>query len=75
MKTKENQTPFEGMRILLNPKNINEKTIEWICQGGSEIDRETIRNIFNEIAKSGEKRIEKTITLTNNNIFNLLYRA
>lgn len=70
----ENITPFEGKRILLNPDNIDEKSIEYICQGGSEIDKETIKNVFEEFGKSEEKRIEKTITLTDGRVFNLLYR-
>ena len=70
----ESITPFEGTRILLNTNNINEKTIESLCQEGSEIDKETIKNIFDEFRKSDEKRIEKTITLTNGSVFNLLYR-
>ena len=70
----ESITPFEGTRILLNTNNINEKTIESLCQEESEIDKETIKNIFDEFRKSDEKRIEKTITLTNGSVFNLLYR-
>ena len=70
----ENITPFEGTRILLNPDNIDEKSIEYICQEGSEIDKETIKNVFEEFGKSEEKRIEKTITLTDGRVFNLLYR-
>ena len=70
----ESITPFEGKRILLNPDNIDEKSIEYICQGGSEIDKETIKNVFEEFGKSEEKRIEKTITLTDGRVFNLLYR-
>ena len=70
----ESIRPFEGSRILLNPDNINEKLIESLCQEGSEIDEETIKNIFDDFRKSDEKRIEKTITLTNGRVFNLLYR-
>lgn len=71
---KDSIAPFEGTRILLNPDNINEKLIESLCQEGSEIDEETIKNIFDDFRKSDEKRIEKTITLTNGRVFNLLYR-
>lgn len=70
----ESITPFEGTRILLNTDNINEETIESLCQEGSEIDKETIKNVFEEFGKSEEKRIEKTITLTDGRVFNLLYR-
>ena len=70
----ESIRPFEGSRILLHPDNINEKLIESLCQEGSEIDEETIKNIFDDFRKSDEKRIEKTITLSNGRVFNLLYR-
>ena len=65
---KDSIAPFEGTRILLNPDNINEKLIESLCQEGSEIDEETIKNIFDDFRKSDEKRIEKMITLTNGRV-------
>ena len=65
---KDSIAPFEGTRILLNPDNINEKLIESLCQEGSEIDEETIKNIFDDFRKSDEKRIEKTI-ITNGRVF------
>ena len=64
----ESIRPFEGSRILLHPDNINEKLIESLCQEGSEIDEETIKNIFDDFRKSDEKRIEKTI-ITNGRVF------
>lgn len=71
---KESITPFEGVRILLNPERIkDEETIDWICQGENEKDKETIRNIFEEFSKSREKKIEKTIILTDKRVINLLY--
>lgn len=71
---KESITPFEGVRILLNPENIkDEETIDWICQGENEKDREDIKNIFEEFSKSKEKKIEKTIILTDKRVINLLY--
>ena len=70
----ESIKPFEGSRILLHPENIDEKTIEYICQGGDEKYKKIIRDVFDEFRKSDEKRIEKTIILTNGSIFNLLYR-
>ena len=72
---KESITPFEEIKILLNPETIkDEKTIDWICQGENEKDKETIKNIFEEFSKSGEKMIEKSIVLTDKKIIHLLYR-
>lgn len=71
---KESITPFEGIRILLNPEKIkDEKTIDWICQGENEKDKENIKNIFEEFSKSRAKMIEKTIILTDKKVINLLY--
>lgn len=70
----ESIRPFEGARILLHPENIDEKTIEYICQGGDEKYKKIIRDVFDEFRKSNEKRIEKTVRLTDGRVFNLLYR-
>ena len=70
----ESIKPFEGSRILLHPENIDEKTIEYICQGGDEKYKKIIRDVFDEFRKSNEKRIEKTVRLTDGRVFNLLYR-
>ena len=72
---KDSITPFEEIKILLSPESIkDEKTIDWICQGDNEKDKETIKNIFEEFSKSGEKMIEKSIVLTDKKIIHLLYR-
>ena len=70
----ESIKPFEGSRILLHPENIDEKTIEYICQGGDEKYKKIIRDVFDEFRKSNEKRIEKIVRLTDGRVFNLLYR-
>ena len=70
----ESIRPFEGSRILLHPENIDEKTIEYICQGGDEKYKKIIRDVFDEFRKSNEKRIEKPVRLTDRRVFNLLYR-
>ena len=70
----ESIRPFEGSRILLHPENIDEKTIEYICQGGDEKYKKIIRDVFDEFRNSNEKRIEKTVRLTDGRVFNLLYR-
>lgn len=44
----ESIKPFEGSRILLHPENIDEKTIEYICQGGDEKYKKIIRDVFDE---------------------------